>query len=74
MQDPKTAVQQIARFLDLNVSNELCQTIAEACDFGNLRQANIQEKTDPLQHLYKEDYHGIYRKGTEPSRLWERIS
>ena len=56
-------VRKLSQFLGLPASDDLCAAIADACDFGKLRDYNAKEKVDPLQFAWKDDHHGIYRKG-----------
>ena len=57
-------IMKIDQFLGLNRGKELCEKIAEACKFTNLKAAKDAlvppEKRDAL---WNKDFGGFYRKG-----------
>ncbi|KAL8611181.1 hypothetical protein ACOMHN_064471 [Nucella lapillus] len=63
IKDPVGHVMKLNDFLGLGRSRELCEAIAEACSFSNLKAAQTSVKDDTFRHLWKEGSPGFFRKG-----------
>ncbi|XP_070205189.1 sulfotransferase 1A1-like isoform X2 [Littorina saxatilis] len=58
--NPEDTVQKLARFLGVDASPELCQSVAEACSFHKLKEA---DKSKDRPQLIKDHNMDMYRKG-----------
>ncbi|KAK6181394.1 hypothetical protein SNE40_009252 [Patella caerulea] len=61
-QNPVDHVKGLAKFLEIDVSDELCEAIVDACSFNKLKKANDEVKDDFLKHVLKKGS-SMYRKG-----------
>ena len=62
LQNPEGTVRRLARFLQVQASDELCDDIAKACSFQNLKKAD-ENKVLP-EHLKDDEMSmNMYRKG-----------
>lgn len=61
-QDCAAELRKLVKFLGLSASDQLCQDVAEACEFKKLK-AVIQDRPDPLRLSWKEGAEGMCRKG-----------
>ncbi|XP_050404878.1 sulfotransferase 1B1 [Patella vulgata] len=61
-QNPVDHVKGLAKFLDTNVSDELCEAIVDACSFNKLKKANDEVKDDFVKPRLTEG-RSLYRKG-----------
>ncbi|KAL8565915.1 hypothetical protein ACOMHN_000492 [Nucella lapillus] len=60
-QEPVEETRRLADFLGLEVSQELCRDIAQACSFNSLKAACQRKLGAPA--FWKEGSQGIFRKG-----------
>ena len=66
LQDPVKCVKQLAEFLKVSASDELCSAIADACDFQKLKKIDESgQKTclDSEQKMFVAGKSKLYRKG-----------
>lgn len=57
-------------FLGLNRSRELCEQIAEACNFTNMKAAKDAATPEEIKKkIWKDNSAGFYRKGNEDSQF-----
>ncbi|XP_070204183.1 sulfotransferase 1A1-like isoform X2 [Littorina saxatilis] len=64
--DPVKCVRQLAEFLKVDASDQLCEDIADQCSFKKLKQADETVKvkdTTPDRHIFKGGVSKLYRKG-----------
>ncbi|KAK6181390.1 hypothetical protein SNE40_009248 [Patella caerulea] len=61
-ENPVDHVKGLAKFLEIDVSDELCEAIVDACSFKKLKKADADQKGDKLGLLFK-DGASMYRKG-----------
>ncbi|XP_046348056.1 sulfotransferase 1B1-like [Haliotis rufescens] len=62
--DPVKCIKDIARFLDLTVTDQFCKDVADACSFKKMKQVDSELKGDMPIKVWKEGSKGtIYRKG-----------
>ncbi|XP_055957181.1 sulfotransferase 1B1-like [Patella vulgata] len=61
-QNPLHHVKGLAKFLETDVSGELCEEIVDACSFNKLKNANDEVKEDFIKPYFKEGT-SFYRKG-----------
>ncbi|KAK6181396.1 hypothetical protein SNE40_009253 [Patella caerulea] len=61
-QNPVDHVKGLAKFLETDVSDELCEAIVDACSFNKLKKANDEVKDDFIKPFMKEG-RSLYRKG-----------
>ncbi|PVD31359.1 hypothetical protein C0Q70_06771 [Pomacea canaliculata] len=64
LKDPLGQIQKLDRFLGLNRGRELCERIAEACKFSNMKAVKEAHMPSEMKRkIWKENAPGFYRKG-----------
>lgn len=63
LQDPIGGVKSLNRYLDTGCSDELCEEIASACSFDNMKQHKENTAQPELQAMFKDKKIPFYRKG-----------
>ncbi|XP_025090130.1 sulfotransferase 1C3-like [Pomacea canaliculata] len=62
--DPVGQIQNLDKFLGLNRGRELCERIAEACKFSNMKAVkDAQTPSEMERKIWKQNAPGFYRKG-----------
>ncbi|XP_025090139.1 sulfotransferase 1C3-like [Pomacea canaliculata] len=62
--DPVGQIEKLDKFLGFNRGRELCERIAEACKFSNIKVVKEAQMPSELKaRLWKENAPGFYRKG-----------
>ncbi|XP_025090133.1 sulfotransferase 1C3-like [Pomacea canaliculata] len=62
--DPVGQIEKLDKFLGLNRGRELCERIAEACKFTNMKAVkDAQMPSEMKGKIWKENAPGFYRKG-----------
>ncbi|XP_050404865.1 sulfotransferase 1B1 isoform X2 [Patella vulgata] len=61
-QNPVHHVKGLAKFLETDISDELCEAIVDVCSFNKLKKANDEVKDDYIKPSFKEGT-SHYRKG-----------
>lgn len=61
-EDCARELRKMVKFLGMTASDELCQQVADACEFKKLK-AVIADRPDPLRLTWKEGTEGMCRKG-----------
>ena len=69
-QDPVQCVRQLAQFLKVEASQQLCEAIADRCSFSKLKQADQSLKDDiHVKDAFKDGAPKLYRKGIVVARI-----
>ncbi|PVD31295.1 hypothetical protein C0Q70_06707 [Pomacea canaliculata] len=64
--DPVGQIEKLDQFLGFNRGRELCERIAEACKFTNMKVVkDAQMPSEMKAKIWKENAPGFYRKGAE---------
>nr|KAG5694360.1 hypothetical protein BaRGS_002214 [Batillaria attramentaria] len=61
--DPVKSVRQLADFLQVDVTDELCQDIADACSFHNMKKADETKHLPDISEESMTKDTKLYRKG-----------
>ena len=63
--DPVRETRHLAEFLGTGTSASLCEQIAEACSFRNMKEAAKHKKGNGGANIWKPNAAGIFRKGED---------
>ena len=63
--DPVRETRHLAEFLGTGTSASLCEQIAEACSFRNMKEAAKHKKANGGANIWKPNAAGIFRKGED---------
>lgn len=58
-------MKQLNEFLGTGCSEELCEKIADACSFDNMKQFKETTSSEILKSLFRNNKNNFYRKGID---------
>ena len=64
LQDPRSGIRAIAKFLAIDVSDEFIDTVTDRCHIEKMRKAAVEVKDDILNNFLIDGNPFMYRKGT----------
>lgn len=72
-QNPAENVKKLAKFLEIDISDAICEDIAEACSFENLKKnAEFKTRDHPPHHHPNREVNGDEQRKPRHSRSYRK--